>query len=106
MISLICAVAIYTNCLQCSSGWIEIDCRICKGKGYTVQRALKVPCRRCPDGLYNSRVISSGKVRSKCKSCKGKGKLKANDPKIVIPSRQRERKPALEKNPLVNHEKK
>lgn len=85
MLSLICAVSIYTNCLQCSSGWIQTDCLICKGKGYIVKRTHKVPCRKCPDGLYNARVISTGKRRSKCKICKGKGKLKASGPKTANP---------------------
>lgn len=77
MISLLLAVSMLTNCLQCVNGKIEVPCQVCKGIGIINKKG----CRVCQVGLYSPTKIGSGYVKRPCKFCKGKKKLK----KIIFP---------------------
>ena len=73
MISLILAASVFTNCLQCVNGKIEVPCLVCNGDGYVEKN---IGCRACQSGLYSPTKVGSGYVKRSCKICKGKGKLK------------------------------
>lgn len=103
---LILAVAIYTNCLQCVNGYIDVPCDRCNGRGYTFIKLKKIPCRYCPDGLYDQRKISTGRKKIKCLSCNGKRKLKASAPQERNSRAGYDTTKAGISNPLASQQKK